>query len=70
VEHQKRAGLTLLALAEQDEECLRVMAGVFEGMRTGFMGHIYWEDLQTGKQWGDTDSRMEGVDGVDQCVVM
>lgn len=76
--HQKRGGLTFLALNEQDDECLRVMARVFEDMRTGFMSHIYWDDLHTSDERGGMSrrhQRMEGRDGVDgvdvdQCVVM
>ncbi|KAJ4316572.1 hypothetical protein N0V84_007769 [Fusarium piperis] len=43
----KRITLTLLALTEQDQECLRIMAEVFESRRSGFMDYIYWEDLVT-----------------------
>ncbi|KAE8454217.1 hypothetical protein EG329_005142 [Mollisiaceae sp. DMI_Dod_QoI] len=42
---EKRASLTVLALAGDDEECLQVMAEEFENPRSGFMQHIYWEDL-------------------------
>jgi hypothetical protein len=42
-----------LALAEQDDECLRVMAEEFENPRTGWITHIYWEDLDDmDKVWG------------------
>lgn len=41
----KRVGLTAFALYEDDPECLKTMAKVFEGNRVGFMSHIYWEDL-------------------------
>lgn len=34
-----------MALSGQDEECLRIMADVFERFRSGFMTNIYWEDL-------------------------
>ncbi|KAK7750708.1 hypothetical protein SLS62_007408 [Diatrype stigma] len=43
---EKRLGLTVLALFEQDEECLKIMAREFESPRAGFMNHVYWEDLQ------------------------
>jgi hypothetical protein len=37
----KRTALVLLAMTEGDEECLRVMAGVFERMAQGFGTNIY-----------------------------
>ncbi|KUJ19339.1 uncharacterized protein LY89DRAFT_731741 [Mollisia scopiformis] len=43
---EKRASLTVLALAGGDEECLRVMAEVFEKSRSGSINHIYWDDLE------------------------
>jgi hypothetical protein len=42
---EKRASLTSLVLAEEDEECLKVMAEKFQNPRHPFMQHIYWEDL-------------------------
>lgn len=64
----KRVGLTFLALAEQDDECLRIMAKEFQNPRAGFMNHIYWEDLdETGKtmRGQDADAPSEP-----DCVVM
>lgn len=43
----KRTSLTALVLSEQDQQCMEVMAKVFEDFRIGFMTHIYWEDLNT-----------------------
>jgi hypothetical protein len=34
-------------LAGEDDECLEVMAETFQNPRSGFMQHIYWEDLDT-----------------------
>jgi hypothetical protein len=34
-------------LATEDKECLKVMAELFQNPRSGFMQHIYWEDLST-----------------------
>jgi hypothetical protein len=65
----KRASLTLLALSEQDDECLRVMAHRFQFVRRVFKSHTYWDGLKTRAEWEDTGPA-EGVDGVDQCVVM
>lgn len=42
---EKRASLTGLVLATEDEECLRIMAREFENPRIGFKDHIYWHDL-------------------------
>ncbi|OXV06093.1 hypothetical protein Egran_06139 [Elaphomyces granulatus] len=44
---EKRASFTSLVLAEEDEECLTVMAEEFQRPRAGFMNHIYWDDLET-----------------------
>jgi hypothetical protein len=42
---EKRAGLATIAMKGEDEQCLRIMAKVFEQLRSGFMAHIYWMDL-------------------------
>ncbi|KZF19909.1 hypothetical protein L228DRAFT_256894 [Xylona heveae TC161] len=42
---EKRASFTSLVLAQQDDECMRVLAEAFQSPRTGFMNHIYWLDL-------------------------
>jgi hypothetical protein len=34
-------------LAGEDDECLEVMAEMFQNPRSGFMQHIYWEELDT-----------------------
>lgn len=57
---EKRLSLTAFALTGEDEECLKVMAETFEEFRTGWMAHIYWDDLVTSKSMterfcGDTD---------------
>ncbi|KAI8657076.1 hypothetical protein NCS56_01313400 [Fusarium sp. Ph1] len=43
----KRIILVLLALAEQDQQCLRIMGEAFQACRSGFMDYIYWDDLDT-----------------------
>ncbi|CAG9988105.1 unnamed protein product [Clonostachys byssicola] len=43
----KRMALVLGALKEDDEECLRVMARVFDKLRAGFVSHMYWKDVET-----------------------
>lgn len=42
----KRPSLTGLALAQEDDECLRVMAEIFDRTRVGFIGLIYWDDVE------------------------
>ncbi|CZT52418.1 uncharacterized protein RSE6_13753 [Rhynchosporium secalis] len=42
---EKRLSLTVLILSSIDEECLQVLAKVFEETRSGFMGHVYWDKL-------------------------
>jgi len=62
----KRVGLAYMALVEQDEECLTVMAEEFERFREGFMTHIYWTDLEAiGKWTGGPRDEGEGA-----CSVM
>ncbi|KAK4238128.1 hypothetical protein C8A03DRAFT_15370 [Achaetomium macrosporum] len=69
---QKPAGLTLMALAGQDEECLRVMTDIFQNPRAGFMNHIYWKDLETTADWARRFlEKVEDDDvGTDACSVM
>lgn len=70
---QKRAGLAALAILEQDDECLRAMADVFQSDRVGFMTHIYWENLldpTEGKGYGPRGkSEDEGAALPDGCVM-
>ncbi|KAI2470526.1 hypothetical protein F4781DRAFT_175854 [Annulohypoxylon bovei var. microspora] len=69
---EKRLGLVMLALSEQDDECLKIMAEVFQNPRAGFMNHIYWEDLeQTSVRMKRThQSREKEQIEPDQCAVM
>jgi hypothetical protein len=43
---EKRVSLISLVLSEENEECMEVMAEKFQNPRSGFMQHIYWEDLE------------------------
>lgn len=47
---EKRLSLTTLALEGDDEECLRVMAEVFESPGMGFINYVYWEGLYDRKE--------------------
>ncbi|KAI0197787.1 hypothetical protein F4808DRAFT_438147 [Astrocystis sublimbata] len=71
---EKRIMLATVALQGDDEGLLRVLAKVFDESRTGFMSHIYWEDLADSealfKLMGDSEDH--GIDnpGEANCVVM
>jgi hypothetical protein len=52
---EKRLSLTTLVLAEEDDECMKVIAREFQNPRTGFTQHIYWEDLDDDEKILRTD---------------
>ncbi|KAI2638278.1 hypothetical protein GGS21DRAFT_510517 [Xylaria nigripes] len=67
----KRVGLIYLALHVQDEECLRVMAREFQNPRSGFMNHIYWDDLQLTRLPEHEPGRLDRDNQVpEQCIVI
>ncbi|RGP81398.1 hypothetical protein FLONG3_542 [Fusarium longipes] len=58
---EKRVSLTILALAEGDEECLKAVAEILEESRSGFMDYIYWEDLEIEpRKKGQDDNPISG----------
>lgn len=69
---EKRVFLVVAALSGTDEECVRTMARVMEEHRTGWMHHIYWEDLDESlgqvrdHVMGDGDNVM----ATDACSIM
>lgn len=66
----KRVTLAALASDEEDNECFRIMAREFENPSSGFMNHIYWEDLEDmGQRMKKRQSRVEGMEQKG-CVVM
>lgn len=71
---EKRASLTMLVLATQNEECMEVFAEAFQNPRMGFMNHIYWDDLDTGDSDKDNLKFKEGHvmddDTVPSCSIM
>ncbi|KAI5919301.1 hypothetical protein F4810DRAFT_512283 [Camillea tinctor] len=67
---EKRVGLTMLALLEQDEECLRVMAKIFQEDRIGFMHHIYWDDLTSASDKLSASKASNEDEMPDACAVM
>jgi hypothetical protein len=64
---EKRGSLTGLALALEDEECLRIMAQKFEDGRIGFMSHIYWDTLLDPE---GVSSMLKSDDVEPSCTVM
>ena len=67
---EKRASLTLLVLQSEDEECMEIIAKAFEDSRTGWMSHMYWDDLDDTEKIG---SRLDGSSNRDpepSCSVM
>lgn len=58
----------MLALQEQEDECCRVMAEVFQDPRAGWMDFIYWEDLETMETM--QKKNLPGQDDSPGCVVM
>ena len=65
---EKRASLTALALTGEDEECMKVIAEAFQSPRTGFMEHIYWEDLKSAAETVTKDAMDDDIG--DSCTVM
>lgn len=66
---EKRASLTALALTGEDEECIKVIAEAFQSPRTGFMEHIYWEDLKSAAETVSKDAIDDDEIG-GSCTVM
>lgn len=68
----KRVGLTFLAMAEEDDECLRVMAEGLQNPRVEFMDHIYWDTLDPFAGEKKTSKRARTAESVPEpeCTVM
>lgn len=66
---QKRLALVVAAMAEEDQQAMKLFAEGFERVRLGALACIFWEDLREGesglKPEGDEDEIR-----TDQCVVM
>lgn len=62
-----RVGLVYMAMSDEDEECLRVMAREFQSPRSGFMNHVYWDVTTELPQRSNTEPRDVPVAG---CTVM
>ncbi|KAI1409507.1 hypothetical protein F5Y13DRAFT_203428 [Hypoxylon sp. FL1857] len=70
----KRSALTALALYEQDDECLKVMAEAFQNPRPSFLEFIYWDEMSftenTADEMADEDVEHEREVGSEACAVM
>ena len=66
---QKRVALVAAAMADEDEQAMRLFAEGFEGLRLGALACIFWKDLREeesgAKPKGDDDEPP-----TDQCSVM
>ncbi|KFY30433.1 hypothetical protein V493_01927 [Pseudogymnoascus sp. VKM F-4281 (FW-2241)] len=73
---EKRVSLTTLVLLGEDEEAMEIIAREFQNPRTGFMDHIYWDDLDglpdSEKTTNKTDSSnpMDDNAAANSCAVM
>ncbi|OTA94663.1 hypothetical protein M434DRAFT_394464 [Hypoxylon sp. CO27-5] len=70
----KRIALTALALYEQDDECLKVIADAIQSLRPGFVEFVYWEEMDftsnTPDELAAEDVQQEREVGADACAVM
>lgn len=62
-----RVGLVYMAMLDEDEECLQVMAREFQNPRAGFMNHVYWDVTTELPQRSKTEPRPAPDSG---CTVM
>ncbi|KAI1134875.1 hypothetical protein F5Y05DRAFT_194026 [Hypoxylon sp. FL0543] len=69
-----RIALTALALYEQDDECLKVMADVLQKRSTSFMDFCYWDKMNftshIPEELAGEDVQHEREVGADACAVM
>ena len=67
----KRVALICIAMREQNEECLKLMAGQFEQIRSEFANFIYWEPRDIREvTMRMSDANMGRGDRESVCVVM
>ncbi|KAI0378712.1 hypothetical protein F5Y04DRAFT_290860 [Hypomontagnella monticulosa] len=71
---EKRVGLTTLAMLEQDDECLRVMADILQKTGPCCGEYIYWRDVENipeaQQKSHKQEVRLVKEVGPDRCVVM
>jgi hypothetical protein len=66
---QKRLGLVVAAMTEEDNEALKIFAEGFESLRLGALSWICWEDLRE----DESSIKLKGDDDkipMDRCSVM
>lgn len=70
--NNKRLGLTVMALHDDDEFLLRTIAEEFEEQRGRLLQHIYWEDLESVRERLTARGQRMNPDEleVDGCTVM
>lgn len=68
--NSKRFGLVAMAMRSENEECLRVMAEVFQESRASFMDHVYWGDLRDTSSMLSSAPEQTGVPDDAGCTVM
>ncbi|KAL5118115.1 hypothetical protein ACEQ8H_003950 [Pleosporales sp. CAS-2024a] len=66
----KRVGLITAAMAEADDEAMKIFAECFEELRMGLMGCIYWDSLRAEESELKGQSDDDDEPPTDQCVVM
>ena len=64
-----RVALISAVMANEDDQALKIFAGVFEKLRLGLLACIYWQDLDE-EGTGKKPDRDPLEDPVDQCSVM
>ncbi|KAF2712349.1 hypothetical protein K504DRAFT_371948 [Pleomassaria siparia CBS 279.74] len=67
--HQKRLALVVAAMADEDDQAMRLFAEVFESMRIGALDCIFWEHLRQ-EESGATPRGDDDETLADQCSVM
>lgn len=67
MKHRPRLALVYLAMLEENEECLRVMAEEFQKLGTGFARDVYWDLTTMASRMNDNESRAATNAG---CTVM
>lgn len=63
----RRTSLVLLALNEQNDATLSIMADVFENLRTGVIPSSYWDDLDENTAGSESKANASGAP---DCLVM
>lgn len=65
---KKRIGLTMIALVERNEECLKMAAQTLNESRGEFVDFIYWEGLEDERRHRGNTFKTPSFDNA--CTVM